>query len=362
MKLLEPYFPSLTHSSHSHKLLSPSFFNASNSLFLKRPRWPRMDAATTITTVHRRHRKNHHHHNKDKDKIVVIMGATGTGKSKLSIDLATLFKAEIINSDKMQVYKGLDITTNKIPPHERRGVTHHLLGELDPVPDLPPSEFRRLAGSVISDILSRRKLPVLVGGSNSFIHALLVDRFDPGSNVFDGSTHIQSELSLRYNCCFLWVDVSKKVLKEYLSVRVDDMLESGMFEELSEFFDSDELLRNDDRVGLRKAIGVPEFRKYFKKYPSPLQGGDDPARREAYNEAVREIKDNTCQLAKKQIKRIERLKESGWDLQRLDATEAFRAVMMTSADSGSGKHRWSEIWERQVLEPSVKIVKQFLEE
>jgi predicted GTPase len=72
-----------------------------------------MDAATTITTVHRRHRKNHNHHNKDKDKIVVIMGATGTGKSKLSIDLATLFKAEIINSDKMQVYKGLDITTNK---------------------------------------------------------------------------------------------------------------------------------------------------------------------------------------------------------------------------------------------------------
>jgi hypothetical protein len=151
MKLLDPYFPSLTHSSHSHKLLSPSFFNASNPLFLKRPRWPRMDAATTITTVHRCHRKNHNHHNKDKDKIVVIMGATGTGKSKLSIDLAALFKAEIINSDKMQVYKGLDITTNKIPPHERRGVTHHLLGELDPVPDLPPSEFRRLAGSVIPE-------------------------------------------------------------------------------------------------------------------------------------------------------------------------------------------------------------------
>jgi tRNA A37 N6-isopentenylltransferase MiaA len=55
--------------------------------------------------------------------------------------------------------------------------------------------------------------------------------------------------------------VSKKVLKEYLSVRVDDMLDSGMFEELTEFFDSDELLRNDDRVGLRKAIGERSFKK-----------------------------------------------------------------------------------------------------
>ena len=82
-----------------------------------------------------------------------------------------------------------------------------------------------------------------------------MDRFDPGS------THIQPELSLRYNCCFLWVDVSKKVLKEYLSVLVDDMLDSGMFEELTEFFDSDELLRNDDRVGLRKAIGERSLKK-----------------------------------------------------------------------------------------------------
>ncbi|KAK4605922.1 hypothetical protein RGQ29_000275 [Quercus rubra] len=275
------------------------------------------------------------------------MGATGTGKSKLSIDLATRFHAEIINSDKMQVYNGLDITTNKIPLHQRCGITHHLLGEVDPVlhHDFSPLDFRNLAGSVISDIVSRRKLPLIVGGSNSFVHALLVDRFDPDSNVFDPSSRFFPSSTLRYNCCFLWVDVSMKVLSEYLSLRVEDMFDSGMLEELTEFFSE-----FPSRSGLKKAIGIPEFENYFKKYP-PHDGHE-----EAYMDAVREIKDNTCQLAEKQIGKIVRLKRAGWDLRRLDATEAFREVMSNSNVSGT------EIWERQVLEPSVKIVKRFLEE
>ncbi|KAL4610011.1 hypothetical protein ACB092_08G021500 [Castanea dentata] len=346
------------YSSYSHY----SFFSSSKpKLFFRKPRWPRMDS----TPHHRKtnHNHNHNHNSKKKDKIVVIMGATGTGKSKLSIDLATRFRAEIINSDKMQVYNGLDITTNKIPLHQRCGITHHLLGEVDPVlqADFSPLDFRNLAGSVISDIVSRRKLPLIVGGSNSFVHALLVDRFDPDSNVFEPSSRSFPSSTLRYNCCFLWVDVSMRVLSEYLSLRVEDMFDSGMLDELTEFFSE-----FPGRSGLKKAIGIPEFENYFKKYPPRPRpphgrggdgGGGDPVRtEEAYMEAVREIKDNTCQLAKKQIGKIVRLKRAGWDLRRLDATEAFREVMSNSNVSGS------EIWERQVLEPSVKIVKRFLEE
>ncbi|XWS69443.1 hypothetical protein CRYUN_Cryun04dG0179500 [Craigia yunnanensis] len=59
------------------------------------------------------------------------MGATSTGKSKLSIDLATRFNGEVNNSDKIQVYKGLDIITNKVTVEESRGVPHHLLGMVD---------------------------------------------------------------------------------------------------------------------------------------------------------------------------------------------------------------------------------------
>ncbi|KAF3431714.1 hypothetical protein FNV43_RR26448 [Rhamnella rubrinervis] len=311
-----------------------------------------MDSTTTVTT--RRHRR--------KEKLLVIMGATGTGKSRLSIDLATRFPSmEIINSDKMQVYKGLDITTNKIPLHERLGVPHHLLGNVDPAhSELTPSEFRSVAGAIVSDITSRRKLPVLVGGSNSFIHALVVDRFDPNSDVFyDRSVSVSSEL--RYNCCFLWVDVSMMVLSEYLSSRVDDMLDSGMLEELAEFYNRDKASEDSaKRTGLRKAIGVPEFDRYFKRYrPGCEEEGTesekDSLRTEAYEEAVRGIKENTRQLAKRQMGKILRLRRGGWDLRRVDATEAFRAVVTSSG-------RWSEIWAKQVVEPSVKIVKRFWDE
>ncbi|KAG5592023.1 hypothetical protein H5410_042537 [Solanum commersonii] len=64
----------------------------------------------------------------NKKKVVFIMGATGMEKSRLSLDLATHFRGEIINSDKLQVYKGLEIVTNKITYTEKKGVRHYLLG------------------------------------------------------------------------------------------------------------------------------------------------------------------------------------------------------------------------------------------
>uniref|UniRef100_B9HWH1 Adenylate isopentenyltransferase n=1 Tax=Populus trichocarpa TaxID=3694 RepID=B9HWH1_POPTR len=190
-----------------------------------------------------------HHHKKD--KILVIMGATGCGKTKVSIDLATRFHSEIINSDKIQVYKGLDIITNKIPVQDRLGVPHYLLGEFDPEDgELTLSEFRLAGGLAISGIVSRQRLPIVVGGSNSLVHALVVDRFNPELNVFDGSNPVSTQL--RYNCCFLWVDVSLPVLCDYLCMRVDEMLDSGMFDELSEYYGS---IDSASQTVLRKAIG-----------------------------------------------------------------------------------------------------------
>ncbi|KAF8399117.1 hypothetical protein HHK36_014982 [Tetracentron sinense] len=294
---------------------------------------------------------------RQKDKIIVIMGATGTGKSRLSIELATQFPSEVVNSDKMQVYKGLDITTNKIPMHDRLGVPHHLFDEFDSLDgELTPAQFRLVASSAVASISTRSRLPLLVGGSNSFIHALVVDRFNYNSDVFDGLHSISSEL--RYNCCFLWVDVQFAVLSKYLSRRVDEMIDSGMFHELAAFYESDSV---EDRVGIRKAIGVPEFDRFFRSFP-PGEGGvveshlqEDLTRRMLFKEAVEAIKDNTLELAKRQIAKILLLRSAGWNLQRLDATNVFRAVLR----SDSGKS--SEIWEMEVVEPSVKIVRSFLD-
>ncbi|CAK9147595.1 unnamed protein product [Ilex paraguariensis] len=290
------------------------------------------------------------------------MGPTGCGKSKLSIDLATrFFPSEIINSDKVQVYNGLDITTNKIPIRQRFGVPHHLLGEFNPSesqPEFAPSDFRPLASSTISSVISRRKLPLVVGGSNSFIYALLAKRFNPSLDVFDPELYPANPVctELRYNCCFLWVDVSPPVLNQYLCERVDEMFDSGMFEELEDFYTSGEV-DSVSQSGLKKAIGVPEFEIYFKRFGSRTTR-TDPQVHDVYEEAIKLIKDNTCQLAKRQLWKIQRLRDAGWDLRRIDATEAFRAAMGVSG-SDSGSRRVSDIWERQVVEPSVKIVKKF---
>ncbi|GMJ03303.1 isopentenyltransferase 1, Arabidopsis thaliana isopentenyltransferase 1 [Hibiscus trionum] len=338
---MKPFFSSF-HSLHSqvyHPLLPLN----------RRPRWARMESSPA----------HHRDCNKSKTKLVVIMGATGTGKSRLSIDLSTTHfpHARIINSDKMQLYNGLDITTNKIPLHERKGVLHYLLGDVYNIEsDVSPSQFRSAAGLTISSIASSGNLPLLVGGSNSFIHALLVETYDPRVDDVFAAPDSVSRL-LRYDCCFLWVDVAWSVLSDYLCERVDDMLESGMLEELAQFYDP---TKEGIRVGLRKAIGVPEFDKYFKKYPpwESEENGTVPARcdrvrRDAYEEAVREIKDNTCRLAERQVGKIKRLREAGWEMKRIDGTATFEAMMK--------KKEWRGIWGKEVVEPSVKAVNRFLE-
>ncbi|XWS68854.1 hypothetical protein CRYUN_Cryun04dG0129400 [Craigia yunnanensis] len=346
---MKPIFSSF-HSLHSPLFHPPLPLH-------RHPRWPRIDSSIP-----------HHHANQNKTNLIVIMGATGTGKSRLSIDLCSHFPhSQIINSDKMQLYNRLDITTNKIPLHERKGVPHFLLGDFDSIDaEVAPSQFRSAAGLTIANIVSRGNLPLLVGGSNSFIHALLVETFDPEVDVFSGSGSV-SHL-LRYDCCFLWVDVAWSVLCAYLCKRVDEMLDSRMLEELAQFYDPS---KEGIRVGLRKAIGVPEFDRYFRKYPpweSEENGevpneGCDASRREAYEEAVREIKDNTCRLAKRQIGKILRLRGAGWDLKRLDATVTFGAMMnKKNKSSSSSDLEWRDIWERDVVQPSVKVVKRFLEE
>nr|VDD13585.1 unnamed protein product [Brassica oleracea] len=110
---------------------------------------------------------------KKKAKVVVIMGPTGSGKSKLAVDLASHFPVEIINADAMQIYSGLDVLTNKVTVNEQKGVTHHLLGMVSPDMEFSAKDFRDSAIPLIEEILSRNHVPVLVGGTNYYIQALV---------------------------------------------------------------------------------------------------------------------------------------------------------------------------------------------
>jgi tRNA dimethylallyltransferase len=114
--------------------------------------------------------------------IVAVVGPTASGKTDLSLDLAERFGGEIINTDAMQVYRGMDIGTAKLPPSQRRGVPHHLLDTLSVRDPATVAEFQGWAREVIDDLRSRRRSPVLVGGSALYTRAIL-DRFEfPGTD------------------------------------------------------------------------------------------------------------------------------------------------------------------------------------
>jgi len=113
---------------------------------------------------------------------VAVVGPTAAGKSELALDLAEALGGEIVNTDSMQVYRGMDIGTAKLPVTERRGVTHHLLDLLEVTEPATVAEFQGWARAVVDDCRSRGVCPVLVGGSALYTRAVL-DRFEfPGTD------------------------------------------------------------------------------------------------------------------------------------------------------------------------------------
>ncbi|XP_022352933.1 tRNA dimethylallyltransferase, mitochondrial isoform X2 [Enhydra lutris kenyoni] len=106
--------------------------------------------------------------------LVVILGATGTGKSTLALQLGQRLGGEIVSADSMQVYEGLDIITNKVSAQEQRMCQHHMISFVDPlVTNYTVVDFRNKATALIEDIFARDKIPIVVGGTNYYIESLL---------------------------------------------------------------------------------------------------------------------------------------------------------------------------------------------
>jgi tRNA dimethylallyltransferase len=119
--------------------------------------------------------------------LIAIVGATGTGKSGLSLDLAEALvargePAEIVNADAMQLYRGMDIGTAKLSIDERRGIPHHLLDALDPADEANVAAYQRDARAVIDDVTARAAVPILVGGSGLYVSSVLWDFRFPGTD------------------------------------------------------------------------------------------------------------------------------------------------------------------------------------
>lgn len=114
--------------------------------------------------------------------VVAVVGATAAGKTGLSLDLAERLGGEIVNTDAMQVYRGMDVGTAKLPPEERRGIVHHLLDRLEITDPATVAEFQQWARDAVVELRARDVVPVLVGGSALYTRAVL-DRFEfPGTD------------------------------------------------------------------------------------------------------------------------------------------------------------------------------------
>ncbi|KAF8403234.1 hypothetical protein HHK36_011335 [Tetracentron sinense] len=439
-----------------------------------------------------------------KPKLVVVMGASGSGKSRLAIDLASHFSVEIINADSMQVYEGLDVLTNKVPFEDQKGVAHHLLGSISPSVEFTSKDFRDSAiprhpatGSLfeaLKELLMRQAFtsPESVNseaGSEALVSPYLLDdsaedmdescwcdlpgdkqpdfKFDLGGDGFnvsydrlkeldpvaanrihpndhrkdyigrDETTHGSAACStsewteasaslervvfggslvnhyltsyarsgvlpsrlfrgkasekwgrvdnFRYNCCFICVDASLRVLDRYVEQRVDCMINAGLLNEVFDIYN----LNADYTRGLRQAIGVREFEDFLRVYLSNtgtscfhiedrdydssaiesipmsknkddkmlidnlreiLDSSNESKHKTLLSEAIDKLKANTRRLVRRQKRRLNRLQALfGWDMHYVDATEA---LLSNSDDS----------WAKQVVEPSVNIIRSFLSE
>lgn len=230
--------------------------------------------------------------------LVVIVGETASGKSALAMELAERCSGELVCADSWTVYKGFDIGTAKPSTEERARIRHHLLDVADPAVGFNAVEFQKLAVAAITDISSRGKLPILVGGTGLYIDSVLFDyQFLPPTDpklrkelnelglaevlkraeemgldttgidlgnkrrvirLIENNGRRPSKQPLRENTLVLGVMTGREQLRERITKRVDMMLEQGLEQEAHELVE-----RYGWGAEPMKGIGYAEWQAYF---------------------------------------------------------------------------------------------------
>lgn len=141
----------------------------------------------------------------NKIRVVSIAGPTASGKTSLSVNLAIRFDAEIVSSDSMQIYRGMDIATAKPTKEEMKGIPHHLMDFVDTTEAYSVAKYIEDASKAIIDIHNRHKLPIIVGGTGLYMDSLL-----------SGITYCDGEVDLK---------LRKDLQDKFELVGIDKMLE-----------------------------------------------------------------------------------------------------------------------------------------
>ena len=131
-----------------------------------------------------------------KRPLIILTGPTAVGKTKASIGLAKALNGEIISADSMQVYKYMDIGSAKIRPVEMQGVKHYLIDELEPDDEFHVVKFQQMAKNAMEEIYAKGKIPIVVGGTGFYIQALLYDIDFTESNEDNAYRHELEKLAM----------------------------------------------------------------------------------------------------------------------------------------------------------------------
>ncbi len=283
------------------------------------------------------------------DTLLCIQGPTASGKSALAELMAARLDGEIISADSMQIYRGMDIGTAKVPPDERR-VPYHCIDILDPGQPYSAALFQRDARAAVDDIRARNKLPIICGGTGLYVRAALDDMdFAPGN---EGSTvrqkyeqlaeelgddglhallaqrdaesaalihphnvrrvvralemleegesyaarkHAFATLPAHMPSVKLALDVDRQLLYERIDKRVDVMVSTGLVDEVKRLLES----------GFRNGLTAPQAIGY-KEIVAHLEGDV------TLEEAVAQIKQATRRYAKRQLSWLRRDSEIIW--------------------------------------------------
>ena len=284
------------------------------------------------------------------DKLIILTGPTAVGKSELSIKLAKAINGEIISADSIQVYKELNIGSAKIMPEEMQGIRHYLIDVLEPTEDFNVFIFKKMAKEAIEDIISRGKIPIIVGGTGFYIQSIIYDiDFDEEDNSKirleleelareKGNDYIHGELAkvdkasamkihpnntkrviraLEYyrlnnnpislhneterakeavfDAKYFVLNDKRELLYERINKRVDKMIQLGLVEEVSSLLDKG----LDSSYNSMQGIGYKEIVEYLDGKCS-------------LDEAVDNIKKNTRHFAKRQLTWFRREENVNW--------------------------------------------------
>lgn len=242
--------------------------------------------------------------------LIAVVGPTASGKTALAIELAKMFDGEIICADSRTVYKGLDIGTAKPTLAERRAIKHHLLDVVEPDEKFTVADFKKLATEAVRKITDQQRLPILTGGSGLYVDSFLFDyqfsRIDSERNPQNPrhlAEHVpQRKSKLRENTCIIGLQVPRDDLRHRISSRVEQMVASGLVEEV------DRLKR---KYSHSKALDAPGY----KAIANYLEGHI------SLDEAKALFIRNDMNLAKRQITWFKRNKSIHWVNNREEAVE-----------------------------------------